>query len=146
MRKSGALPLIVRCSYDHCAVALLHARCKGRVTSAIASATRDLAWADTLMPASVLQGVVVSIFSVANCVGRMSTASLPETLFGHTLPRTHFFVLGCFATGAAAFIDAVSTLSMLPYTALVTGVSTGSPPLVLYVHLLNLQLGMALVV
>ena len=69
-----------------------------------------------------MQGVVVSVFSVANCLGRMSTAFLPEEVpKGRVVPRTHFLVLCCAATSAVALLDAVSTLDMLPYTALITG-------------------------
>lgn len=69
-----------------------------------------------------LQGVIVSLFSVTNCLGRMSTAFLPERLAnGMVIPRTHFLVLGCAATAATSFLDAISTLDMMPYTSLATG-------------------------
>lgn len=78
-----------------------------------------------------MQGVVVSIFSVANCIGRMTTALLPERVGDHIIPRTHFLVAGCLATALAALMDAFSSLDMLPYTALVTGASPMTCPRVL---------------
>ena len=72
-----------------------------------------------------IQGVTVSLFSVTNCLGRMSTAFLPERLAnGRVIPRTHFLVLGCLATAATSMLDAVSTLDMMPYTSLATGAQT----------------------
>ena len=64
----------------------------------------------------------MSLFSVANCLGRMSTALLPERLAnGHVMPRTYFLTLGCLATALTSVMDAVSTVDMLPYTSLCTG-------------------------
>jgi hypothetical protein len=77
---------------------------------------------------AVLQGVVVSLFSVSNCLGRMSTAFLPERLAGgRIIPRTHFLALGCLATAATSFMDAVSSLDLLPYTSLCTGAPARAP-------------------
>lgn len=68
-----------------------------------------------------MQSVVVSIFSVANCLGRMSTAFSHERLFGKRVPRTHFLVISCFAAAAAALLDAYATVPLLPWAAAATG-------------------------
>jgi hypothetical protein len=76
-----------------------------------------------LPPDSVLllQSVVVSLFSVANCLGRMATAFVREELWGFRMPRTHYLVASCAAAAAASLLDAYATVATLPYAALVTG-------------------------
>lgn len=66
--------------------------------------------------------MAVSVFSVANALGRMSIAFVPEELpGGRLLPRTHVLVIGCLATAGTCALDAVTPLQLLPYVSLATG-------------------------
>jgi hypothetical protein len=68
-----------------------------------------------------MQSVIVSNFSVFNCMGRMSTAFLPDRMGNKIVARTDFLVLGHVACAACSLLAAHSCISSLPFVAVCTG-------------------------
>ena len=69
-----------------------------------------------------LQAILVSVYSVANCVGRFSTAFVPEKAFREFgIARTHFLSIISGLLAGAMTLNAYYTLNLLPLCSFVTG-------------------------
>ena len=68
-----------------------------------------------------MQSVIVSNFSVFNCIGRMSTTFLPERLFNRAIVRTDFLAVGSLLSAVCSFLAAWSTAGSLPLVAIISG-------------------------
>lgn len=68
-----------------------------------------------------MQSVIVSNFSVFNCIGRMSTTFLLDKIFNCHVARTDFLVMGNVCSAVCSLLAARSTIDSLPLIAIVSG-------------------------
>jgi hypothetical protein len=73
-----------------------------------------------------VQSVIVSNFSVFNCIGRMSTTFLPDRLWNRAMARTDFLVMGHVLSAACSLLAAHATINSLPMIAIFTGAPSPS--------------------